>query len=35
MAKKIAAEYSAKFNILMSGGNTDPMRVEGKKTMVF
>lgn len=35
MAKKIAAEYSKKYNILMSGGNTDPMRVEAKKTMVF
>ncbi len=35
MAKKIAAEYSAKYGILMSGGNTDPMRVEAKKTMVF
>ncbi len=35
MAKKIAAEYSAKYGVLMSGGNTDPMRVEAKKTMVF
>lgn len=35
MAKKVAAEYSKKYKILMSGGNTDPMRVEGKKTMVF
>jgi threonine synthase len=34
-AKKIAAEYSAKYGVLMSGGNTDPMRVEAKKTMVF
>ncbi len=34
-AKKIAAEYSAKYNILMSGGNVDPARVEAKKTMVF
>ncbi len=34
-AKKIAAQYSTKYGILMSGGNTDPMRVEGKKTMVF
>ncbi len=34
-AKKVAAAYSKKYNILMSGGNTDPMRVEGKKTMVF
>lgn len=34
-AKKIAAEYAEKYNILISGGNIDPMRVEGKKTMVF
>ena len=34
-AKKIAAEYSAKYNIPMSGGNVDPARVEAKKTMVF
>jgi threonine synthase len=35
VAKHVAAEYSAKYSILMSGGNTDPMRVEAKKTMVF
>ncbi len=35
MAKKVAAEYSQKYKVLMSGGNTDPMRVEAKKTMVF
>ncbi len=34
-AKEIAAAYSEKYNILLSGGNTDPMRVEAKKTMVF
>lgn len=34
-AKKIAAEFSKKYNILISGGNVDPMRVEAKKTMVF
>ena len=34
-AKKIAAEYSEKFGILMTGGNFDPLRVEAKKTMVF
>lgn len=34
-AKEIAAHYSEKHGILLSGGNTDPMRVEGKKTMVF
>ena len=35
MAKQVAAEYSKKHGILLSGGNTDPMRVEAKKTMVF
>lgn len=35
MAKKVAAEYSEKYGVLLSGGNTDPMRVEAKKTMVF
>ena len=35
MAKHVAAEYSKKHSILLSGGNTDPMRVEAKKTMVF
>ena len=35
MAKKVAAEYAKKNGILMSGGNTDPLRVEAKKTMVF
>jgi threonine synthase len=34
-AKEVAAAYSEKYNILMSGGNTDAMRVEGKKTMVY
>ncbi|MBU0766159.1 MAG: pyridoxal-phosphate dependent enzyme [Bacteroidetes bacterium] len=34
-SKMIAAEYSKKYGILLSGGNTDPMRVEAKKTMVF
>lgn len=34
-AKKVAADYAKKNNILMSGGNTDPLRVEAKKTMVF
>jgi len=34
-AKVVAAAYSKKYNVLMSGGNTDPMRVEAKKTMVF
>jgi len=34
-AKKIAAEYSKKHNILISSGNIDPIRVEAKKTMVF
>ncbi len=34
-AKKVAAQYSQKYNILMSIGNIDPIRVEAKKTMVF
>ncbi len=34
-AKKIAAEYSKKYNVLLSSGNTDPMRVESKKVMLF
>ena len=34
-AKKIAGEFSKKHNILISGGNFDPMRIEAKKTMVF
>jgi len=34
-AKEVCAAYSKKYGILMSGGNVDPMRVEGKKTMVF
>ena len=34
-AKKVAADYAEKHNILLSGGNTDPLRVEAKKTMVF
>lgn len=34
-AKELAAKYSEKYGILLSGGNTDPMRVEAKKTMVF
>lgn len=34
-AKEVAAAYAKKYNILISGGNTDPIRVEAKKTMVF
>lgn len=34
-AKKLAAEYAQKYNLLMTGGNTDPLRVEAKRTMVF
>jgi threonine synthase len=34
-AKSLAAEYSKKYNILISSGNIDPIRVEAKKTMVF
>lgn len=35
LAKKICAEYAEKHDILMSGGNIDPARVEAKKTQVF
>lgn len=34
-AKKLAAEFHEKNNIMISGGNIDPMRVEAKKTMAF
>jgi len=34
-AKRVAAEYAKKSNILISIGNIDPIRVEAKKTMVF
>ncbi len=34
-AKKVAADYATKYGILMTGGNTDPMRVEAKRTQVF
>ena len=34
-AKKEAAAFSEKNNVLMSIGNIDPMRVESKRTMVF
>jgi threonine synthase len=34
-AKKIAKEFADKHNFLMTGGNTDPLRVEAKRTMVF
>ncbi|MBQ3689559.1 MAG: pyridoxal-phosphate dependent enzyme [Bacteroidales bacterium] len=34
-AKKIAGEFTAKNNILMTIGNTDPLRVESKKTWVY
>ena len=34
-AKQVAADYAKKFNILISSGNIDPIRVESKRTMVF
>jgi len=34
-AKKIAGEFTAKNNIIMTIGNTDPLRVESKKTWVY
>jgi len=34
-AKKVAADYSQQYKVLMSAGNIDPIRVEAKRTMVF
>ena len=34
-SKQVAVEYSKKFNIPISSGNIDPIRVESKRTMVF
>lgn len=34
-AKEIAVQYSEKYNVLLSGGNVDPLRIEAKKVMVF
>ncbi len=34
-AKTVANEYAKKYNILISTGNIDPIRVEAKKTMIF
>jgi threonine synthase len=34
-AKKIAREFACKHNFFITGGNTDPLRVEAKRTMVF
>ncbi len=34
-AKVVANEYAKKYNILISTGNIDPIRVEAKKTMIF
>lgn len=34
-AKREAADYQKNHNLLISGGNIDPIRVEAKKTMVF
>lgn len=34
-AKKVAGEFTAKNNIIMTIGNTDPLRVEAKKTWVY
>ncbi len=34
-AKKVAADYAKKFDIPISSGNIDPIRVESKRTMVF
>lgn len=34
-AKELAAQFAEKHNVLLSGGNFDPMRIEAKKTMVY
>ena len=34
-AKKVAQEFADKHGFLITGGNTDPLRVEAKRTMVF
>ncbi len=34
-AKKLAADYAKKHNILISTGNLDPLRLEAKKTTAF
>lgn len=34
-AKKMAADFHADNNVLITGGNTDPIRIESKRTMVF
>ncbi|MEG1555614.1 MAG: pyridoxal-phosphate dependent enzyme, partial [Bacteroidales bacterium] len=34
-AKKLAAEFSEKYHVMISAGNIDPIRVEAKRTMVF
>ncbi len=34
-AKAVAKQYAKKYNILSSGGNLDPLRLEAKKTQAF
>ncbi len=34
-AKDMAKKFAQKFNLLLTGGNFDPMRIEAKKTMVY
>ncbi len=34
-AKKMAKDFAAKHNVILTGGNFDPMRIEAKKTMVY
>lgn len=34
-AKKLAAQFSEEYNVLISAGNIDPIRVEAKRTMIF
>lgn len=35
VAKGLAADFHKNNNVLISGGNTDPLRIESKRTMVF
>jgi len=34
-AKRMAAEFASRNNLMISAGSLDPMRIEGKKTMAF
>ncbi len=34
-AKKMAKDFAQKYDLVLTGGNFDPMRIEAKKTMVY